>query len=149
MLNNNLKKSSLAIMITLISTMTIATQTIDVWKSPTCGCCVKWIQHLEKNDFKVIAHDTASSAKLSLIKTKLGIHPKLRSCHTAIIDGMIVEGHVPAADIKQALEQKNIKILSVPKMPLGSPGMEAPGREQPYATIAITKEQKAIIFKKH
>lgn len=125
---------------------------IDVWKSPTCGCCVKWIEHLEKNDFKVVAHNTSSSAQMSLIKTKLGVHKKLRSCHTAIIDGMIVEGHVPADDIKEALKRKDITLLAVPGMPAGSPGMEMSGHKQKYATIGIVgtlEERKAFIFKKH
>lgn len=95
---------------------------VTVYKSPTCGCCKKWISHLEDNGFKVKAIDTKD---MSNVKNMSGIPSGAGSCHTAIIDNYVIEGHVPANDIKQLLAEKRDVIgLTVPGMPMGSPGME-------------------------
>ncbi len=108
---------------------------IVVYRSPTCGCCGKWIDHLKKHDFNVIdkiVDDTQS------IKAKYGVSPALASCHTAIINDYIIEGHVPASDIKRMLKNKeNIKGLAVPGMVTGSPGMEMGGQKSPFKVIAF------------
>jgi len=114
-----------------------------VYKSPTCGCCGKWISHLEANGFKVTAKN---SNNLASIKQQLGIQPQLQSCHTAQIGNYIVEGHVPAADIKRMLaEQPDIDGLAVPGMPMGSPGMEG-ARKDNYDVLAIKKGNNPKVF---
>jgi hypothetical protein len=123
---------------------------IEVWKSPTCGCCGKWVEHLEANGFEVKAKNT-STAMLDRIKRQAGIEEKLASCHTGLIDGYAVEGHVPAADIKILLEERPDAIgLTVPDMPLGSPGMEQPdGKTEPYDVLLVKKDGTTEIFARH
>ena len=123
---------------------------IEVWKPPTCGCCGKWVEHLEANGFAVKAKNT-SSAMLDRIKRQAGIEEKLASCHTGLIDGYAIEGHVPAADIKRLLKERPDAIgLSVPNMPIGSPGMEQPGGEtEPYDVLLVKKDGSAEVFARH
>lgn len=111
--------------------------TIQVYKTPTCGCCTKWIDTLRAAGFKVEATDMPD---LTALKAANGVPTKLSSCHTAIVSGYIVEGHVPAADLKRLLEEKPaVAGLSVPNMPLGSPGMEHrdPSRHEAYDVLAF------------
>ncbi len=97
---------------------------VIVYKSPTCGCCQAWVSHLRENGFSVQVHDQRD---VNSIKTELGVPPRLRSCHTAMVGGYVVEGHVPAREIQRLLKEKpQIKGLAVPGMPMGSPGMEGP-----------------------
>lgn len=97
---------------------------VHVYKSPTCGCCTKWIEHLRSNGFEVEATDVAD---VTPVKLSNGIPEKLASCHTAFVGGYVIEGHVPAADIARLLlERPQIAGLAVPEMPIGSPGMEGP-----------------------
>jgi hypothetical protein len=99
---------------------------VKVYKAPTCGCCGDWIRHLEEAGFTVEAVDIAN---MMAVKAELGLPGELGSCHTAIIDGYLVEGHVPAQDIQRMLaERPDIRGLAVPGMPVGSPGMEVEGR---------------------
>ena len=123
---------------------------IEVWKSPTCGCCGKWVEHLEANGFAVTANNTAS-AMLDRIKREAGIEEKLASCHTAKIDGYVIEGHVPAADIKRLVAEHPDAIgLTVPDMPLGSPGMEQPdGETEPYDVLLVKKDGTTEVFARH
>jgi len=123
---------------------------IEVWKSPTCGCCGKWVEHLEANGFEVKAKNT-SPAMLDRIKRQAGIEEKLASCHTGLIDGYAVEGHVPAADIKKLLEERPDAIgLTVPDMPIGSPGMEQPdGKTEPYDVLLVKKDGSTEVFARH
>ena len=123
---------------------------IEVWKSPTCGCCGKWVEHLEANGFTVTAKNT-SRAMLDRIKRQAGIEEKLASCHTGLIAGYAVEGHVPAADIKRLLEERpDANGLTVPNMPLGSPGMEqASGETEPYDVLLVKKDGSTEIFASH
>jgi len=123
---------------------------IEVWKSPTCGCCGKWVEHLEANGFAVKAKNT-SSAMLDRIKRQAGIEETLASCHTGLIDGYAIEGHVPAEDIKRLLKERPDAIgLSVPNMPIGSPGMEQPGGEtEPYDVLLVKKDGSAEVFARH
>ncbi|MDH5447034.1 MAG: DUF411 domain-containing protein [Gammaproteobacteria bacterium] len=125
-----------------------AQDTMTVYKSPTCGCCKKWIDHLEENGFKVKAVDMAN---VSPKKLELGINPRLASCHTAVIDGYVIEGHVPARDIRQLLKDrpKNIHALTVPGMPVGSPGMEMGNRKDPYAVLSIDKQGGTAIYSRY
>lgn len=123
---------------------------IEVWKTPNCGCCGKWIDHLEENGFSVKANNTRHKI-LDRIKLQAGIETKLASCHTGRIDGYTIEGHVPAEDIKRLLAEKPDAIgLSVPKMPLGSPGMEqSDGSTEPYNVFLVKKDGSTEIFAKH
>ena len=122
---------------------------VVVYKSPTCGCCSNWVQHLRTAGFQVEAHDV-TDARLSAVAAEAGVTDDLRSCHTAKVDGYTVEGHVPAADIHRLLKEKPaIAGIAVPGMPMGSPGMEQGGRKDPFDTIAFTKDGKKSVFEKH
>ena len=119
--------------------------TIQVFKSPTCGCCSMWIDHLTENGFKVEAKDVAD---LDTVKQMAGVPSHLRACHTAVIDGYTIEGHIPASAIKKLLaERPAIQGLAVPGMPAGSPGMPSPAPE-PYDVIAFgeTADQRFMSF---
>ena len=101
--------------------------TVQVFKSATCGCCIRWISHLQEHGFTVTATDVGDMSK---IKVKNGVPPGLYSCHTALIDGYVIEGHVPAPDIMLLLAARSeVSGLAVPGMPIGSPGMEGPNPE--------------------
>jgi hypothetical protein len=114
-----------------------ATPVIDVYKSPTCGCCNKWIDHLKANGLTVRSHDTDNVAQH---KVRLGVPSAYGSCHTAEIGGYLVEGHVPAGDIKRLLKEKpSARGLVVPAMPVGSPGMEASGQKDPYKVFLVNR----------
>lgn len=114
------------------------TPIVDVYKSPTCGCCSQWVDHLKANGFKVRAHDTNNVAAH---KTRLGVPSGLGSCHTAQVGGYLVEGHVPAKEIKRLLKQKpRARGLAVPAMPMGSPGMEAGGRKDAYKVFLVKRD---------
>lgn len=113
---------------------------IQVYKTATCGCCTKWIEHLEAAGFEVTAEDLPDVAPL---KSEKGVPAELTSCHTALVDGYVLEGHVPAADIERLLsERPAIQGLAVPEMPLGSPGMEHPdaSRHQPYDVLSFGED---------
>ena len=117
---------------------------MTVYKSATCGCCKKWIDHMQDNGFKIKAVDVQN---MNSVKQRYGISGKLASCHTAIVEGYVVEGHVPASDVKRLLaEKKDILGIAVPGMPIGSPGMEMGNRRDPYAVISFDKEGNLEIF---
>ena len=109
---------------------------ITVYKSPTCGCCSKWVSHLEDNGFKV---NSINSSNMSMVKTNSKVPSNFQSCHTAIINGYVIEGHVPAKDIQNLLTNKShVAGLAVPGMPIGSPGM--PGiKKDKYSVYSFDK----------
>lgn len=116
---------------------------VTVYKSPTCGCCAEWVNHLRENGFAVIVHDQDD---LSMVKAANGITRELESCHTGIVDGYVVEGHVPADLIARLLtERPAIAGLAVPGMPGGSPGMESAPKEA-YQVLAIGKDGRTTVF---
>ncbi len=120
---------------------------IVVYRSPTCGCCGKWLKHLEENQFKI--KDVVSD-NMQAIKDKYGTPRNLASCHTAIVDGYVIEGHVPARDIKRLLKIKpQVSGLSVPGMPSGTPGMEMGGRKDAYQVISFDKEGNYKVFSQY
>jgi len=122
----------------------IEMQDITVYRSPSCGCCGGWIKHLQANQFNVIDIKTNNVSELKL---KYGVPEKLASCHTAIINGYVIEGHVPAADIKQLLSQKlDVIGLTVPEMPVGTPGMEMGNRKEPYSVLTFDKDGNTKVF---
>ena len=117
--------------------------TITVYKDPSCGCCKNWIEHLIKHGYRVDAKDSPDMAE---IKNTLGVPADLKSCHTAVVDGYLIEGHVPAADIDRLLATKpKVKGLAVPGMPMGSPGMEGPTKQH-YQVLAFDRTGKAKVF---
>ncbi len=122
---------------------------IEVWRSPSCSCCIKWVRHLEENGFAVKVND-ASTSTLDGLKAKFGIGEKLASCHTAKIGPYVVEGHVPAADVKRLLAERPDAIgLAVPDMSIGSPGMEQGSKSEPYDVLLIKKDGSTEVFASH
>ena len=113
---------------------------VEVWKAPTCGCCKDWIVHLEANGFKVQVHDSGNTAA----RARLGIPMRLGSCHTALVDGYAIEGHVPAREIRRLLAERPGAVgLAVPGMPVGSPGMDGPAygaRKDAYDVLLVRKD---------
>lgn len=130
-----------------VATRTVADTTlVTVYKSPTCGCCKAWVDHLREHGFRVVAVDTT---ELDGIKRQHGVSQELTSCHTAIVGGYVVEGHVPASDIRRLLaERPRITGLAVPGMPQGSPGMET-GVKEAYQVLAFTRGGGTSVFASH
>lgn len=125
-----------------------AESTITVYKDPSCGCCKKWVSHLEANGFKVVAHDRSD---MSALKDSFSVPQALRSCHTAVVGKLVIEGHVPAADVRKAMTRasKGMIGLAVPGMPAGSPGMEMGGRADRYDVIAFDAKGGTKVFATH
>ncbi len=123
-----------------------AADAVDVYKSPYCGCCEKWVEHLQQAGFAVRTHDVND---VPAARQRLGMPERLGSCHTAKVAGYVVEGHVPAADIQRLLKEKPKAIgLAVPSMPPGSPGMESP-KPVPYNTLLVQAGGATTVFAKH
>ena len=119
---------------------------IEVWKDPNCGCCQDWISHLEQNGFKAKVFETGNNA----VRARLGMPQQLGSCHTALVQGYVIEGHVPAQDIQRLLKEKPQALgLAVPGMPIGSPGMDGPaygGRRDRYEVLLVLKDGSTRVF---
>jgi hypothetical protein len=115
---------------------------VEVWKSPTCGCCKDWVAHMQANGFRVAVHDVGNTAA----RARLGVAERFGSCHTARVGRYVLEGHVPAQDVRSLLEQGPPALgLAVPGMPVGSPGMDGPaygGRRDPYDVLLISADGK-------
>jgi hypothetical protein len=121
---------------------------VEVFKTPTCGCCQNWVEHLRKSGFNVRTTDLND---LSEIKKSRGVPEQVQSCHTAVVGGYVVEGHVPASDIQRMLTEKPaIAGIAVGGMPTGSPGMDFPGvKAQPYNVMSFDKNGATRVFAKH
>lgn len=120
---------------------------ITVYRSPSCGCCGGWMEHLKVHGFQTTDIKTFD---MEALKQKYNLPSELASCHTAVIDGYVIEGHVPADDIKRLLKQKpNIAGLSVPQMPVGTPGMEAGDRKEPFGVLAFNQNGEVEVFKEY
>jgi hypothetical protein len=120
---------------------------LTVYKSASCGCCGKWVEHVEKHGFtvKVVNVDDVKA-----VKTRAGIPDKLASCHTSLVGGYVVEGHVPAADIRKLLAQKpKAKGIAVAGMPMGAPGMEHGDHREPFETVLIKADGSTSTFARH
>jgi hypothetical protein len=128
---------------------TAAKPQIEVWKDPECGCCKDWVAHLEASGFKVKVNETGNAAA----GARLGVDPKFGSCHTGVIAGYAIEGHVPAREIKRLLAEKPAAIgLAVAGMPLGSPGMDGPaygGRKHQYDVLLLSKDGSAKVYQRY
>jgi hypothetical protein len=123
--------------------------TVKIFKSPTCGCCTKWAEHLQAEGFPVELVDTDD---LMTVKAALGVPSDMGSCHTAQVGEYVVEGHVPATDIKDLLRDapEDTRGLAVPGMPVGSPGMEVPGRPADrYDVVAFTDDGRRRVYRSH
>ncbi|WP_371364745.1 DUF411 domain-containing protein [Pseudomonas sp. QL9] len=117
--------------------------TIDVYRDANCSCCKDWIKHLQANGFQVNDH---VENDMSAVKTRLGVPHSMGSCHTGVIDGKFVEGHVPASDVLKLRERSDLVGAATPGMPIGSPGMEMGDRHDAYQVLGLTKDGKAVVL---
>src|SRR5829696_10192396 len=119
---------------------------LTVYKSPTCGCCAKWVEYMEANGFTAAV---TNMPDVSPIKMKHGVPPRLVSCHTTLVGGYVVEGHVPVEDVRRLLKEKPAIVgLAAPGMPAGSPGMDVPN-SPPYDVVSFDKDGRTRVFASH
>jgi hypothetical protein len=144
-------KKSIALIALSLASLTVAVHAaelpeVEVYKSPYCGCCTEWSKHMLDNGFKVRNIDVAD---VPAARKKLGMPEKYGSCHTARIGNYVIEGHVPAADIKRLLKEKPQAVgLAAPGMPGGSPGMES-AKKEAYDVLLVEKNGKSKVFARH
>ena len=124
---------------------------VTVWKTPTCGCCKDWVIHLRKDGFTVVSNDVPDTAP---VRQKLGLPAKYGSCHTAQVGGYVLEGHVPAREVKRLLREKPVAIgLAVPGMPVGSPGMEMKGEmlgvRDAFDVVLVTRDGNSRVYESY
>ena len=120
---------------------------VHVFKNPSCGCCAEWVKHLEAAGFSVAVTAVEDTGP---IRKRLGMPDTYGGCHTATVDGYVIEGHVPATDVKRLLQSKPSAIgLAVPGMPAGSPGMEAGSRRDPYEVLLVDRTGAATVFARY
>lgn len=119
------------------------TVSMDVYRDPNCGCCKAWISHLRDNGIQVNDHVENDMAS---VKTRLGVPHGLGSCHTGVVDGKFVEGHVPASDVLKLRERKDLIGAAVPGMPMGSPGMEMDGMQDAYQVIGVSAQGQQSVL---
>lgn len=120
---------------------------VTVYKSPSCNCCAKWISHMREQGFPV---EIKSRFNVKPVKKKVGVPSSLAACHTAVVGNYVVEGHVPAQEVKQLLREKpKVRGLSVPGMPVGSPGMERGNRVEPYEVVTFTPAGDTSVFARY
>ena len=128
------------------SPVVMAANAIDVYRDPSCGCCGAWISYLRTQGYTVTVHE---DQPMAAVKTRLGVPADAASCHTALIDGYVIEGHVPVEDIRRLLaEHPNARGLAAPGMPMGSPGMEM-GSAERYDVVLIGRDGSSRIFATH
>lgn len=119
---------------------------VEVWKSPDCGCCNEWIRHLRRNGFEVTVNDSGNDAT----RAAAGIPIALGSCHTAKVGGYAIEGHVPAREIRRLLKERPDAIgLTVPGMPIGSPGMEFGNKRDPYDVLLVQRGGATRVYQSY
>ena len=131
----------------LAQTKPAAGPAMSVYKTPTCGCCSKWVDHMKKAGFQVTVTDMPQ-ASLDNVKAKHKVPEAVHSCHTAVVEGYAIEGHVPATEVKRLLKEKQkVTGIAVPGMPIGSPGMESPGiTAHPYDVVAFDAQGKTKVY---
>lgn len=118
---------------------------ITVWKTPNCGCCKQWVAHLQKNGFEVVTNDVNDTAP---VRKKMGLPEKFSSCHTASLGGYVLEGHVPAQEIRRLLKEKPRALgLAVPDMPAGSPGMEMGDAVDAYKVLLVQADGTSRVYR--
>ena len=122
---------------------------VEVWKDPNCGCCKDWIAHMQASGFTVKTYETGNNAA----RARLGLPEKFASCHTALVAGYVVEGHVPAREVQRLLKERPKALgLAVPGMPIGSPGMDGAvygGRRDKYDTLLVLRDGSSRVFRSH
>ena len=120
--------------------------TVEVWKDPNCGCCKDWIAHMQASGFTVKTYETGNNAA----RARLGLPEKFASCHTALVGGYVVEGHVPAREVQRLLKERPKALgLAVPGMPVGSPGMDGPeykGRKDRYDVLLVNADGRSRVY---
>lgn len=120
---------------------------MTVYKSPYCGCCEKWIEHMEENGFEV---KSVNKNNMSAIKAKLGVPSNLQSCHTAVVGSYVVEGHVPANDVLSLIAKKrSVQGIATPGMPQSAPGMDIPGTKDHYQVVAFKRNGKQQVMNEY
>lgn len=120
---------------------------MTVYKSPYCGCCEKWVEKMEQSGFSVT---TVNTDNMTVIKQQYGVPQNLQSCHTAVIDGYVIEGHVPATDIKRLLAEKlKVQGVATPGMPQSAPGMDVPGANDRYQVIAFSNASAPYVYNEY
>ncbi|UGB39813.1 DUF411 domain-containing protein [Frateuria soli] len=130
----------------LVALPAFATQTAEVYRDPSCGCCEAWIAYLKSHGFAPVVHD---EAVMPAVKARLGVPDRAASCHTAVVGGYVIEGHVPVEDIRRLLaERPRARGLAAPGMPMGSPGMEM-GPPQRYTVVLIGPDGSTRPFATH
>jgi hypothetical protein len=122
---------------------------LEVWKDPNCGCCKDWVAHMQASGFDVKVHDSGNSAA----RKRLGMPDKLGSCHTALVGGYAIEGHVPAREVQRLLKERPAALgLTVPGMPVGSPGMDGAiygGRKDPYDVLLVSRSGASRVYQSY
>ena len=142
-----MKKTILSLMLITSSIFAMESKTMTVYKSPFCGCCSDWIDIMKTKGFKI---DVIETNEVNNIKQKAGLQAGQTSCHTAFVDGYVVEGHVNYSAIKKMLEEKpNIIGITVPGMPIGSPGMEQGNTKQAYNILYVNKDGSTGVYEAH
>lgn len=139
--------NSLALLPFLHALPVLAATSIHVYKNPDCGCCGAWVEHLKSAGFAVQVSEVSDTAET---RKKLGMPEKFGSCHTATVDGYLLEGHVPAADIKRLLKTRPQALgLAVPGMPAGSPGMDIGSRKDAYQVLLVDRAGSHSVFSQY
>jgi hypothetical protein len=117
---------------------------MTVYRSPTCSCCGRWLEHMKKNGFLI---KDIKTTDMESVKSRYGVPDSLQSCHTALVSGYVVEGHVPAGDVAELLKKRpRATGLTVPGMPMGTPGMEMGGKADPFAVLEFDKDGTTRVF---
>ena len=125
----------------------LAAEKVEVYKSPTCGCCGLWVEHMKQSGFDVRVHNVRNVAPF---RERYGVPDAMASCHTAVVGGYAIEGHVPAADVKRLLREKpKAAGIAVPGMVLGSPGMEQDNTKEPYNVVLFNSSGRYRVFSSH
>ena len=120
---------------------------ITVWKTPNCGCCKEWVTHLKNNGFEVVTNDIKDTAPM---RQKLGLPAKFGSCHTAQLGAYVLEGHVPAQEIRRLMREKPKAVgLAVPGMPVGSPGMEVGNTQDAYDVLLVLADGSSRVYQSY
>ena len=142
-----LKRPVLVTLLCLSLSPPVFAAEVNVYKSPTCGCCKEWVKHLQANGFSVKTHDVPD---VSPYKVANGVPVTLGSCHTATVGGYVIEGHVPASDVKRLLKERPpVRGLAVPGMPIGSPGMEQGAHKQRYDVLTFDKQGNTSVYSRY
>lgn len=130
-----------------LSELPPAAMQMTSYRSPTCGCCGHWVEHMQEAGFQI---DDRVTEDMDAVKQELGVPTEMASCHTAVVGGYVIEGHVPAADVQRLLaERPDVAGIAAPGMPIGSPGMETGDTVQPYTVYSFTEAADVAVFQEH